>query len=299
MVEAEIDSNAANPVGERLRSAREAQGMSLDDVATRTRVPIRHLEHIERGEWDLLPATTYCVGFARSYANAVGLNGSEIGNELREQLGGQNPRHGNKPVAGPTLYEPADPARVPPRSLALVAAAVALLLVVGYFVWRSGKTDETDIGQAEVAAVAASPIVAPAPAPLVGPSPAPAAATGPVVLTATEDVWLRVYEANGGPRLREGMLKAGERYEVPATAQRPLIRTGRPDGLRVTVGQTVVPALGPPERAIADVSLLPADLMARAQGGLQPAPSPLSGAQPVPSAAGGAVPPQPAAATPQ
>ena len=301
MVEAVIEGGAPNPVGERLRSAREAQGMSLDDVATKTRVPIRHLEHIERGEWDSLPATTYCVGFARSYANAVGLNGSEVGNELREQLGGHGHGHGgSKPAAGPALYEPADPARVPPRSLALIAAAVALLLVVGYFIWRSGKTDETDIGQAEVAAVAASPIVAPTPAPLAGPPPAPAAATGPVVLTATEDVWLRVYEANGGPRLREGMLKTGERYEVPATAQRPLIRTGRPDGLRVTVGQTPIPALGPPERAISDVSLLPADLMARAQGG----------AQPVPSAAGGSAPqassalapratPAPAPATPQ
>jgi len=284
MVEAAIDGSAPNPVGERLRSAREAQGMSLEEVATKTRVPIRHLEHIERGEWDLLPATTYCVGFARSYANAVGLNGSEVGNELREQLGGQS--HANKPVPGAALYEPADPARVPPRSLALVAAAIALLLVVGYFVWRSGKTDETDIDQAEVAAVAASPIIAPTP--LAGPPPAPAASTGPVVLTATEDVWLRVYEANGGPRLHEGMLKAGERYEVPATAQRPLIRTGRPDGLRVTVGQTPIPALGPPERAISDVSLLPADLMARAQGGVQA----------IPSAAGGAA-PQTAAATPR
>ncbi|HMC91010.1 MAG TPA: helix-turn-helix domain-containing protein, partial [Allosphingosinicella sp.] len=38
-----------NPVGERLRVAREEKGLSLDDVARQTRIPIRHLEHIERG----------------------------------------------------------------------------------------------------------------------------------------------------------------------------------------------------------------------------------------------------------
>ena len=66
-------------VGERLRTAREAKGLSLEDVASQTRIPIRHLQHIEREEWDALPAITYCVGFARSYANAVGLDGAELG----------------------------------------------------------------------------------------------------------------------------------------------------------------------------------------------------------------------------
>src|SRR3546814_8172600 len=64
------------PIGERLRKAREACDMSLEDVANRTRIPIRHLQHIENGEWDALPAPTYSIGFARSYAHVVGLNGS-------------------------------------------------------------------------------------------------------------------------------------------------------------------------------------------------------------------------------
>jgi hypothetical protein len=85
------------------------------------------------------------------------------------------------------------------------------------------------------------------------------------VLTATSDVWLRVYEGNGGPRLYENTLKAGDRFEVPATARQPQILTGRPDALRVTVGQTAIPQLGQAERTISDVSLLPADLLARAQ----------------------------------
>jgi transcriptional regulator with XRE-family HTH domain len=265
MVDGTPDILSANPVGERLREAREARGMSLDDVANVTRVPTRHLVHIERGEWDALPANTYSVGFARAYANVVGLNGTEIGQELRAQLGAPL-----SPTA--VAYEPADPARVPPRSLAIVAGIIAVLLVAGYAIWRSNSVPSED-PQAEAAA-ADTPIVAPPPAaapapnqPLAGPS---AAASGPVVLTAADAVWLRVYEA-GGPVLFESTMKPGDRYEVPSTAQRPQIRVGRPEALRVTIGQTPVPQLGPTGQPIGDVSLLAVDLAARAPGAPAPA----------------------------
>src|SRR3954451_5206237 len=128
MAEAHEDLATDNPVGERLRAAREEKGLSLEDVAKQTRIPIRHLEHIERGEWDALPAITYSVGFARSYATAVGLDGPAVGAALREQLSAARTT-----AAGPAAYyEPADPARVPPRSIAIVAAILAVLLIAGY-----------------------------------------------------------------------------------------------------------------------------------------------------------------------
>lgn len=257
MAETEEESMVSEPIGVRLKAAREAQGLTLDDVAAKTRVPIRHLQHIEREEWDELPAATYSVGFARAYANAVGLNGSEIGAELRGQLG-------STPLVATPQYEPADPARVPPRSLAIVAAVIALLLAAAYLIWRSGAVDDTAVDESQIAVVETLP-------PAVGqpvqtgapPEPSASAATGPVVLTATDEVWLRVYEGNGGPRLFENILQPGQRYVVPETAQRPMIITGRPDALQVTVGAREIPPLGPPQRTISDVSLLPADLLAR------------------------------------
>lgn len=256
------------PIGERLRKAREAGDMSLEDVANRTRIPIRHLQHIENGEWDALPAPTYSIGFARSYANVVGLNGSEIGVELREELGANH----HRPAAQTAYYEPADPARVPPRSLALIAGAIALLLVVGYAVWRSGAVDDSDVDSAEVVSVEA-PLEEASPTAGAAAGPAAPVATGPVTLTATEEVWLRVYEADG-ERLLEKTMTAGERYVVPATAERPQILTGRPNALRVTVGTTEIPPLGPAERTISDVSLAPADLVARLQPAQAPTPAP-------------------------
>lgn len=269
----EEDRGSVSTIGERLKAAREAKKMSLEEVASKTRIPVRHLQHIEQGEWDALPAHTYSVGFARSYANAVGLNGNEIGAELRQEIGPARQTY-EAPAA---YYEPADPARVPPRSLAIVAGIIAVLLIVGYVIWRAASVDGSDVEPQE--AVVEEPVPA-------GPTTqaaAPPPATGPVVLTATDEVWLRVYEASGGAPLFEGVLNAGQRYQVPATAQAPQIRTGRPQALRVTVGSTEIPPLGEPETTIDDVSLLPADLAARASGtaaGALPPPGPATQPQP-------------------
>jgi cytoskeleton protein RodZ len=88
-----------------------------------------------------------------------------------------------------------------------------------------------------------------------------------VALTASEDVWLRVSDGSQPKALFQGILKAGQRYEVPASAAAPTLRTGRANVLSVTVGGTPVPPLGPPEKTIANVSLRAADLIARARGG--------------------------------
>ena len=247
-------------IGERLQAAREAKGLSLDDVASQSRIPIRHLQHIEREEWYALPAPTYCIGFVRSYGNIVGLDGGALGRELRDQLGGTRSR-----APAPEYYEPADPARVPPRSLALIAAAFAVLLIVGYAIWRSTLDDPAE--PAAQPQVAEAP-VQPRPA---APQPArpPSVAGQPVTLTATGPVWVRVYE-DGGATIMERTLAAGETYQIPPTAQRPMLRVGAPQALRVTVGQTVIPPLGPAGQPVGNVSARAEDLVARAQGQAPP-----------------------------
>ena len=87
----ELVETHAPTVGERLRAAREEKKLSLEDIAAQTRIPQRHLESIEKAEWDKLPAPTYTTGFAKSYASAVGLDRTEIGDQLREEMGGQRP----------------------------------------------------------------------------------------------------------------------------------------------------------------------------------------------------------------
>jgi cytoskeleton protein RodZ len=247
-------------VGERLRTAREAQSRELEEIAAITRVPLRHLRAIETGDHAELPATPYSVGFVRTYAQALGLDAVSLAQDFRAELGQAPP-----PRKAPEPFEPADPKRVPSRLLAIIALLIAVALAGGYAVLRSGAlTGEGADARARLAAAADAP--APA-ASIAQAPPAPAAAApagGPVVVTATEPVWLRIYEGNGGKRYVEKVMQPGEAFQVPADAKDPQILTGRPQSIRVTVGQTVIPPLGTPERTIADVSLLAPALLARA-----------------------------------
>lgn len=244
----------SHSIGDRLRQTREAKGISLDEVASQTRIPIRHLQHIEREEWDALPATTYCIGFAKAYANAVGLDGPEVARELRERLGGTRTR---APAA--EYYEQADPARVPPKSTLLIAAAVLIIFLVGYMLWRSTLDDEPVAPGVEVAVPETDAPPQAQPQPL-----QPQALAGqPVTLVATEEVWLRV--SDGGNSVFEGILQPGQRLPIPTTAQRPVVRTGRPQVIRIMVGARDTGPIEPVERTIDNVSLRAEDVAARIQ----------------------------------
>ena len=245
-------------VGQRLRAAREEKGLSLEDLAAQTRIPQRHLESIERADWDALPAPTYTTGFAKSYAGAVGLDRIEIGDQLRAEMGGQ--RFMANQIE---TFEPADPRRTMPKSV-VFGTIIGLIVIVALMSWLSQRSLEPADEPAETPAATAQ---APAPTTAEPQRPAPAVAGQPVVLTASEPVWLQVSE-KGGATLFSGMLQAGQTYAVPTTATAPVLKTGKPEALRANVGNQVAPPLGPAATTVNNVSLLAADLM---KGGAVPA----------------------------
>ena len=257
MVDAELPEPGLFPqsVGERLRVMREAAGLDLNDVGTKTRIPLRHLEAIERGDYASLPSQTYALGFTRSYARAVGADDVPLIAQLRLDLGREDPM-----ARGDMPYEPADPARVPGRLLAWTAAALALVLAIGYWTWRSNTWGPDAVTPVLTATPTTPPVVATNATP--PPEPVMAPVRGEVVLTATAPVWLRVYDASK-TKLFEKEMTVGERYAVPANANNPMILTGRPDGLKVTVGGREVAPLGTAEKSIKDVGISAAALAAR------------------------------------
>ncbi len=257
MVDAELPEAGLFPqsVGERLRVMREAAGLDLNDIGTKTRIPLRHLEAIERGDYAALPSPTYALGFTRSYARAVGADEAPLIVQLREDLGREDPATHLMP------YEPTDPSRVPSRLLAWTAAVLALVLAIGYWTWRSNYWGPDAVTPVPSESPAAPPvIVATTAVPQIPVAAAPA--TGEVVLTATAPVWLRVYDASK-TKLFEKEMTVGERYTVPADANNPMILTGRPDGLKVTVDGRDVAPLGTAEKSIKDVGISAAALAAR------------------------------------
>ena len=259
MDEESVD-NGVPTVGDQLRAARKRKKMSLEDIAARTRIPLRHLESIEASDWASLPAPTYTVGFAKSYAGVVDLDRTEIGQQLRTEMG--DPR--SMPVAEPEVFEPADPARAMPRAL-VIGAILAVLVLVGIMSWLNKRSlaDGSD-AQANQAATVQAPAQPP---PLVVPAP-----QGPVVLSASAPVWIAVYDKSGASYY-SGMLSPGKDFTVPAGAAAPLLKTGKPESIKIMVGTAIAAAVGPPGQKVSDVSLLPADLLKPDSSGASPPPA--------------------------
>ncbi len=286
-----MDAHSPLKVGARLAEARHALGLELQDIAERTRIPLRHLEAIEKGDYTALPATTYAVGFVKTYSRIVGLDDEAVAAEFRAERG-----ECSSPQMEYVPFEPADPSRVPPRTLAIIALGTAMVLAAIYLIWR-GAADYNARSQIAAGTVPAAqaPAIVPVPhAKPVKPT-RPAGLPAPsdndkVVLTAAEQVWVKISE-KGGPTLFIGELAPGQRYEVPPTAKDPRLQTGRPQSLSVTIGPRTLVALGPPTMVIRDLSLKAPALIAR------DAAMPKEDKLP-PSALPNPVPPSPGAATP-
>ena len=249
----EIDNSEPTAPGERLRAAREAKGLSIDDVCAATRIPKRHLETIEDGDFAVLPGRTYAIGFSRSYAKAVGLNDEEIVNEVREQ----RLRDGT--------MQTEDPTRLPSRGLVFGSIIAAVVLLAGLFAFSRtffdagaepasllAEQDQRDLAQEQAAAVATES------------ASAQPAASGPVVFTSTEDgMWVRFYDGDESNVIMEKLMSKGETYTIPDTARDPKVRTGRPDAFAITVGGKSVPPLAKEDQVMSDVEVSAEALLAR------------------------------------
>ena len=69
-------------VAQQLVQAREAQGISLEEIATKTFIPMRALKALESGETFKLPEPIFVQGFIRRYAKLVGLDGDALAKEI-------------------------------------------------------------------------------------------------------------------------------------------------------------------------------------------------------------------------
>ncbi|WP_428629086.1 helix-turn-helix domain-containing protein [Sphingopyxis sp.] len=258
---------AITRTGDRLRLAREAAGLSLADVATRTRITQRHLAAIEKSDFSELPGRTYVTGFARAYARAVDLPEAEVGAALRREL--EEDAYGARPLY--EAYEPTDPARLPTARMTWTLVIVALLLASAYGVWRflSVEPGEALIAAQNRAADASEAPQSDAAAPptsKAGAAPSAIAANAPVVLTGISEVWIGFDDAAGKTE-NWRTLDPGETYQVPPEyIEQFTLRTSIPQALKVTVGGRDVGAIGPADTLVKGVSLKPGDLVGRAEG---------------------------------
>ncbi len=73
-------------IGERLREAREAMGISVEEAAEDLKIRPAQLENIEDGNKEAFKDVFYLKFFIRDYAKYLGLDGEKIMDEFNEYL---------------------------------------------------------------------------------------------------------------------------------------------------------------------------------------------------------------------
>jgi cytoskeleton protein RodZ len=215
--------------GTRLRQAREAAGLTLEDVGQRLRMPVQVVKSLEQEQWQKLGAPVFVRGQLRSYARLLGVDVSELLEQA--QVG---------PVVPPTLVSHTHTPRA--RRIAenlgrraLYVGITAVLAVPVWFATRghfdgaapSPNTASLDVIPAAVpvtpagpgsaaaapAEVAAAPVTKPTATPYVAslapvPRAAPAAAAN-LDMQFSGDSWVDIAGPDGG-NVEKALIKAGE-----------------------------------------------------------------------------------------
>lgn len=214
--------------GTRLRQAREAAGLTLDDVGQRLRMPIQVVKSLEEEQWQKLGAPVFVRGQLRSYARLLGVDVSQLLEQA--QVG---------PVVPPTLVSHTHTPRA--RRIAenlgrrvLYVGITAVLAVPVWFATRghfdgsspSPNTASLDVIPAAVPVVPAgagtetatpaepaAPVVKPAATPYVASlAPVPRAAPAAVAnldMQFSGDSWVDISGPDGGS-VEKALIKAGE-----------------------------------------------------------------------------------------
>jgi cytoskeleton protein RodZ len=263
--------------GASFRQARESKGISLDQIATETRISTRFLRAIENEEFQLLPGGIFNRGFVRAFAEKVGLDPDQAVADYERMA------EVRQPEQAPAPPQAAAPAAKSQRRLYPIAIAVlALVIVVFYVITReSGNIAQTASTPATPSVAAPQPASTtpaesappvtppdnapqptaappeteskpspkPAPAPIPAPTPqgaAPAFPPAPNALSleidAQDSSWIKVVadgkSANPGEILQSGMTR---KY----TAQNKLILSvGNAGGLALKLNDKPMKALG-------------------------------------------------------
>ena len=75
--------NGEGKVGRILERARKDRGLSLDEAERATKIRKRYLVGLEDDDYTVLPDAVYAQGFLKTYANFLGLDGTELSRDLK------------------------------------------------------------------------------------------------------------------------------------------------------------------------------------------------------------------------
>jgi cytoskeletal protein RodZ len=234
-----------------LRGAREDAGLSLQELAARTKIKVSTLEAMERGEFNLLPRGVFMRGFLRACARELHLDPQAlVASYSLETIAGPPP-----PV--PQIAQP-DPLLAEPNALGRhwrpLAAGVAFFLFVLFLARDRPDSAGDSVAPRPVATtgVEAAKNAESSPTPRVE-SPRPRADGVEVAIRASGPLWLEA--AADGERRVYRLLQAGERETITARSEVRL-RVGDAAAMEYSVNGRPGRQLGP-AGAIRNVTITP------------------------------------------
>ena len=130
------DAVAAFPVGQALRDAREAQGLSVEDVANRLRLMHRQIDAMETGDFASLGQPVFARGFVRNYARLLGLDPDPM---LARMVGAPA---APAPVSRDAPPPPSHWLTSPWLILLLLGVLLAAAVPIGLYWWLNSGADE-------------------------------------------------------------------------------------------------------------------------------------------------------------
>ena len=228
-----------------LRREREAREVTLEEIASVTKISKSYLGALEEERFDVLPAPVFAKGFLREYAKYVGLDPDDVVNSYLTAIQESEPESSMDEVS------PVRRSSFEWTSGVLLAGALVLLLgaigFAGFWAERSQSRERADEAPTAPPQPAALPFVDPhAPesataeadtgpplAIAAEPEPAPTPAA-PLVVTIDfiEDCWVEA-SVDGRRRLSELHVQ-GESLQIEAES-RVELTLGNPTGVSVEV----------------------------------------------------------------
>lgn len=234
-------SDVVTTLGPALKAAREAAGLSLEQVSATTRVRVQLLRDLEHDRLDTCGGAVYARGHVRAVAHAVGVDPAPLVALFDRQSGTTPPAHvevapvplPRRPTRSLHVPLPAPPERRTPRwaqaGIATLAVLVALF-VVGETVGDPGTPVREPVAEEKPVAVpSAAPLAAkPKPAPKPRPS-------GAVLGLRIVDGWSWLSVRADGAVVFEGTARAGwaRTFTHPEQLQ---VRVGNAGAVRVSCG---------------------------------------------------------------
>lgn len=195
-------------LGDDFRSAREARGLTLSDVAEQIHIRSVYLNAIENEDWKSIGAPVYVRGFIRTYARYLGLDA-----EAAVARFNQSAPPPERPTAS-IAAQIGDDGDGPGVSIPALLGALVAIVLVGFVIYEWWQYAHGPSAAGPVAVATAAPQPTPdrggSQPPSARPSATPgasAAAPHELDIRLTQRSWLRV--SVDGATLLEGIFPAG------------------------------------------------------------------------------------------